>query len=61
MLQAPGGMRGLVLEVKVNLLQTWQLQLDQMGVGGTVKVGLDFPDGLADPFPLFYAERTINI
>ncbi len=48
-LEASCRVGGLVLEVELNIGDGRQFHLDQVGVGGALKVGFDFADGLIGP------------
>ncbi|MNF83606.1 hypothetical protein D3C84_659310 [compost metagenome] len=48
-LEAAGGVAGLVLEIQVNARKTRKWQRNQVGVGAALEVGFDDPDGFAGP------------
>ena len=60
MLQAAGRMRGLVLEIEVDILETWQFELNQMRVGRPIEIRLDPPNRLTHPIPVACIERPID-
>ncbi len=51
-LEAAGGMAGLVLEIQINARETGQLQRNQVGVGRAVEIGFDLLDGVGHPIAI---------
>ncbi len=51
-LEAPGGVRGLVLEVEMHVPVGGEREAEEVGVGAAVGVGLHLPDGLLEPGPV---------
>ncbi|SST10038.1 Uncharacterised protein [Acinetobacter baumannii] len=52
MLEAAGGVAGLVLEVQFDARQAGSLQGDQMGIGAALEIRFDDADRLAGPLAL---------
>jgi hypothetical protein len=49
MFQAAAGMRAFILQVKVNTGKIIQFEADQMCIRRTLKIGINFIDGVANP------------
>ena len=58
MFEAARWVGGFIFEIKVNLRQVRQVQLDEVSVGGTVKISLNFLNGLVDPMT-WHNSKTI--
>lgn len=52
MLEAAGGVAGLVLEVQFDARQAGSLQRDQMGIGAALEIRFDDADRLTGPLAL---------
>jgi len=54
-------MGGFVLQIKVDVLQARQVELDQVSVGRPVEIRLDSANRLTNPIPIASVECPVDV
>lgn len=59
MLKASSWVDRFVFEIEIDVRETRQLQRDEMGVNGAIKISFDLTDGGCDPLALRHKRATV--